>query len=151
MNTFLWNVCSKVLNYEICLQSGNEKSVMSSFRCKYSELRFMWLTYIQSCFTWEINRRNWIWMCLQSARGERYSATMRRLFINMLSSQPPGYRVNVFVEDRNQISMQKRWEVGEGVIKHSIHQHQIAGLWTVCNENVNFRVINNELVGYYRY
>lgn len=37
------------------------------------------------------------------------------------------------------------------VIKHSIHQNQTSGLWTICNENVNFGVINNEQVGYYGY
>lgn len=39
---------------------------------------------------------------------------------------------------------------GRAAIKQSMHQNQIVGLWTVYNENVNFRVINNELVGYYR-
>lgn len=35
--------------------------------------------------------------------------------------------------------------------KHSIHQNQTTGLWIICNENVNFGVINNEQVGHYRY
>lgn len=35
------------------------------------------------------------------------------------------------------------------VIKLFIHQNQTAGLWTICNENVNFGIINNEQVDYY--